>query len=74
MRVEVKNNRIEGFCNIPGWIGEQSVIVFSTIQGKWHTASSMCIPAKLDQAEVVMNCYIKAYEELKKKLDNRLDS
>ena len=66
MRIEVKPNRIEGFCSIPGWRGEQSVIVFSTIQGKWHTASSMCLPSDIEAARVVQDCVAAAFRELEK--------
>lgn len=66
MRIEISKNRIEGFCNIPGWSGEQSVIVFSTIHGKWHTASSMCLPSDINSAVEVHKCVSAAFSELKK--------
>ena len=66
MRIDVKPNRIEGWCNIPGWRGEQSVIVFSTIQGKWHTASSMCLPSNIEAARIVQECVAAAFQELEK--------
>lgn len=64
MRIDVKPNRIEGWCDIPGWTLEQSVIVFSTINGKWHTASSMCLPSNIHAARVVHLCVSAAFEKL----------
>ena len=66
MRIVVEKNRIEGFCEIKGWRGEQSVIAFSTIMGEWHTASSMCLPSDIDSAIMVSDCVSKVIEELKK--------
>jgi len=66
MRIDVKPNRIDGWCNIPGWRGEQSVIVFLTIQGKWHIASCMGLPSDIEAARVVHECVEAAFQELKK--------
>ena len=70
MRIVVEPNmiegRIEGWCDIPGWRGEQSVIVFSTIHGKWHVASSMCLPSDIEAAKIVQECVAAAFKELEK--------
>jgi len=64
MRIEVRENRVEGFCNIPGWRGEQSVIAFNTIHGKWHCASSMCLPSDIKSARAVQECVSMAFSVL----------
>lgn len=70
MRIEVTPNqregRIEGWCNIPGWRNEQSVITFATIHGKWHVASSMCLPSDIEAAKIVQECVAAAFKELEK--------
>lgn len=66
MRIDVQKNRIEGWCNVPGWRGEQSVISFSAMHGKWSTASSMCLPSDIRAAKAVQECVAAAFAELEK--------
>jgi hypothetical protein len=63
-RIEVTENRIEGWCDLPGWRYEQSVITFSTIHGVWHTGSSMCLPSDIGLARKVQECVAAAFEAL----------
>lgn len=59
MRIEVTENRIEGWCDLPGWEKEQSVIaVLKNIEG-WAIGSSMCLPADIETATEVVACYVK---------------
>lgn len=74
MRIDVSQNRIEGWCNIPGWHGEQCVIVFSTIRGRWHVASSMCFPSDIKAAMIVHECVINAFNEFKKMIETEVEN
>jgi len=67
MRVEVSDDRIEGFCQIPRWVGEQSVISFIKNNGKWTVGCSMALPSDIGQADVVMECTMLAYQAFKNK-------
>lgn len=57
-------NRIEGFCTIPSWPGEQSVIKFSRLGKKWMVASSIALPSNLDQAHAIKQCFDQAFNAL----------
>lgn len=57
-------DRIEGFCVIPTWPMEQSVIAFSRRGTQWTVASSMALPSQLDQAKVIKECFDQAFAEL----------
>lgn len=59
-------NRIEGFCTIPSWPREQSVISFSRRGKEWTVASSIALPSKLDQAQAIKQCFDQAFEALEK--------
>ena len=72
MKIDVTPNRIEGWCNMPGWRGRHSVIVFSTIHGEWHTASSMCLPSDIEAAKIVHECIEAAFKELEKITGDKL--
>ena len=63
---EQEPNRIEGFCNIPPWPSEQSVIAFTRSGNQWHISSSIGLPANLDQAFAIKQCFDLAFKELEK--------
>jgi len=67
MRVEVSENKIEGFCHVKGFKGEVSVISFLENMGRWHTGSSMCLPSDTEAAMQVLECMVCASEHLKMK-------
>lgn len=56
--------RIEGYCQIPSWPREQSVIAFTRLGDQWMLASSMALPSKLEQALVVKKCFDRTFEVL----------
>lgn len=56
--------RIEGFCHIPGWRGEDSVIAITKNMGGWNMGSSMCLPSNTDAAKVVLDTYNAAFKAL----------
>ena len=64
MRSVVTHDRIEVYTHIPGWRGEQCVLVFSLLNGEWHTSSSMCFPSEISQARVIMDAYNIGFAEL----------
>lgn len=70
MRIQVTPerdpNRIEGFCEIPGWPNEQSVISLIRNRDRWTVGSSMAFPSDIEQARAIMECYNKAFETLDK--------
>lgn len=70
MRIQVTPerdpNRIEGFCEIPGWRNEQSVISLIRNRDRWIVGSSMAFPSDIEKARVIMECYNKAFETLDK--------
>lgn len=57
-------DRIEGFCTIPSWPREQSVIAFTRRGKEWTLASSIALPSKLDQAMAIKKCFDQAFEAL----------
>lgn len=57
-------NRIEGFCEIPGWPNEQSVISLLRRGDTWTVGSSMAMLSDIDQAKEIMACYNKVFETL----------
>lgn len=57
-------DRIEGFCEIPGWRGEQSVISLLRRGDEWTVGSSMALLSDLNQSKEVMACYNKVFETL----------
>jgi hypothetical protein len=65
MRIEVTDGKIEGFCNVDGFIGEMSVITFLQNRDRWTTGSSMCLPSDINAAMQVADCVNAAIEELK---------
>ena len=66
MRIEVEDKRIEGFCNVKGFIGEMSVIVFIKNFDRWTTGCSMCLPSDIEAARQVQECVAAAFDELDK--------
>lgn len=58
-------DRIEGFCRIPGWPNEQSVISLLRRGDTWTVGSSMALLSDIHQAEVIMECYNKVFETLR---------
>lgn len=76
MRIEVNKTRVEGWCNIPGWRGEQSVVAFTLLNGEWHTACSMCLPSDVHSAKIVNDCVTAAFAALQSVIDsqNQLDN
>lgn len=57
-------NRIEVFCKIPGWPGEQLVISLVRRGDTWTVGSSMSLLSNLEQAMAIQDCYSKAFEAL----------
>ncbi len=71
MRIQLIPNkiaptRIEGFCNIPSWQGEQSVISFIKMDHGWMMGASMGLPSNIDQALEVKRCFDAAFDALEK--------
>ena len=64
MRIEKSEGRIEGFCQIPGWRNESSVISFMRNNDKWHVSSSTCLPTNIAQAKTVLECYQMAFNAM----------
>ena len=64
--------RIEGFCDIPGWVGEMSVITFSKVNGKWSLASSIALPSNIVRALAIKQCFDAAFAELDKQLEPQI--
>ena len=69
---EQEPNRIEGFCTIPPWPNAQSVIGFTRSGNQWHISSSIGLPANLDQALAIMECFNLAFKELEK-IQSKID-
>lgn len=67
MRIEVSDDRIEGFCSRAG-MEETSVIAFNRRNGIWSCGSSMCLPSSIGSALVVNCCVQAAFEALQKKI------
>ena len=73
MRIESSEDRIEGFCDVDGFRGEMSVIVFTCRLGRWTTGSSMCLPSQATAALQVLECYDAAANALLAALEENND-
>lgn len=68
MKIIQNENRIEVYATMPGWIGgETSIVALSKIQDKWYVGCSMALPSRIDQAEIVIEAYNKAFDMIKTK-------
>lgn len=66
MRIVVKDRRIEGFCEVKGFRGEMSVILFMKNLDEWTVGCSMCLPSDIVAARQVQECVAEAFNELSK--------
>jgi hypothetical protein len=65
--IHVTDGRIEGWCRTPHW-GKCQVIAFSKRLGKWHTATSICMPSCIESSFIIQECFRQSFEELEKVL------
>lgn len=63
---EHEPTQIKGYCQIPGWQGEQEVISLSRNFDRWVMGMSMAMPSDIEQARVVNDCYNRVFEALDK--------
>lgn len=66
MRIEVSYNKtqVSGYCSHPSWKGEDLVIGFNKIYGKWSTGTSRCLPSDLESAKIILECMNKTFEKV----------
>lgn len=72
MRIEVNHNKtqVTGYCTHPSWRGEDCVIGFNKMFGKWSVGTSRCLPSDLESAKIILECFNKAFEKVKELEEN----
>jgi hypothetical protein len=65
--IHATDERIEGWCRTPHW-GKCQVIAFSKNLGKWHTATSICMPSCIESSFIIQECFRQSFKELEKVL------
>ena len=68
MRIVTDENRIEGWCNVPEWKGEQMVISFNRLHDTWTVGMSMALPVSIESAAVVQECVTAAFATLRERI------
>ena len=65
MRIEVTSNRIEGFCQISRFRGEQKVISINKLpSGEWFVNEPYCLTDGIEDARIMLECQHAAFEAL----------
>lgn len=73
IKLEKSPNRpptaIEGFVD-----NQQIVKVSDVISGKWHTATSTCLPSNINAAREYIDCMVQVFEKLDEVLAGQTNS